>query len=106
MFQDIQEKIMGLNFQGCLVKIDAIESYNHKGKTGGKITVDIKGVITKCGQEPREFSQYFILGQQAPKKFYIRLDIFTYKDSKKAPVVSGISFLLFIILCRKCVSVY
>ena len=102
MFQEIQEKMMGLNFQGCLVKIDTIESYSPKGI----ISVDIKGVITKCGQEPREFSQYFILGQQAPKKFYIRLDIFTYKDSKKAPVVSGISFLLFIILCRKCVSVY
>jgi len=73
----IHDKIMSLNFEDCRTKIKHVDSQPtiHNG-----VVVQVSGELSNAGKMPRRFMQTFVLGSEAPRKYYVHNDIFRYQD--------------------------
>ncbi|XP_043474253.1 ras GTPase-activating protein-binding protein 1 isoform X2 [Leptopilina heterotoma] len=75
--KQIHQKIQQLNFRDCHAKITQVDS---QATLGSGVVVQVSGELSNAGQPMRRFTQTFVLGAQAPKKYYVHNDIFRYQD--------------------------
>lgn len=88
----IQERIKGLDFQDCKVRISNVDSQG----SGDCIVIQVIGETSNNGEEPKKFVQTFVLAQQ-PSGYFVLNDILRYiedpaeeevPDQDQAPVGS------------------
>ncbi|XP_012283370.1 ras GTPase-activating protein-binding protein 2 isoform X2 [Orussus abietinus] len=75
--KQIHQKIQQLNFRDCHAKITQVDS---QATLGDGVVVQVTGELSNAGEPMRRFTQTFVLGAQAPKKYYVHNDIFRYQD--------------------------
>lgn len=75
--KQIHQKIQQLNFRDCHAKITQVDS---QATLGDGVVVQVSGELSNGGEPMRRFTQTFVLGAQAPKKYYVHNDIFRYQD--------------------------
>lgn len=74
---DINKKLMSLNFKDCHTKIRQVDSLETVNKS---VVVQVIGELSNNGQPMRRFFQTFILAPRSPTHYYVRNDIFRYQD--------------------------
>lgn len=75
--KQIHNRIEQLNFHDCHAKISQVDS---QATLGNGVVVQVTGELSNGGAPMRRFTQTFVLGAQAPKKYYVHNDIFRYQD--------------------------
>ncbi|KAK1780944.1 hypothetical protein QBC45DRAFT_83427 [Copromyces sp. CBS 386.78] len=71
--QGIQERIKGLDFQDCKVRISNVDSQG----SGDNIVIQVIGETSNKGAEPKKFVQTFVLAQQ-PSGYFVLNDMLRY----------------------------
>ncbi|CAG2181046.1 unnamed protein product, partial [Oppiella nova] len=75
--ENINKKILDLNFKDCHAKIIQVDAMETIGKG---VVIQLSGEFSNDGQPMRKFLQTFVLAPQSPTKFYVKNDIFRYQD--------------------------
>ena len=75
--ENINKKIMSLNFKDCHAKILQVDSMETIGKG---VVIQVTGELSNDGQPMRKFLQTFVLAPQSLTKYYAKNDIFRYQD--------------------------
>ena len=82
-FQAIHERIKGLDFQECKVRVLNVDSQ----ASFDNIVVCVIGEISNKSAPPRKFIQTFILAEQ-PNGYYVLNDIFRYLVDEEEDIVA------------------
>ncbi|CAG2120649.1 unnamed protein product, partial [Medioppia subpectinata] len=69
--ENINKKIMSLNFKDCHAKIRQVDAMETIGKG---VVIQVSGELSNDGQPMRKFLQTFVLAPQSSTKYYVKND--------------------------------